>query len=741
MGEPNISKLRLITLKHDRTYAIFDENGDIAAENGVQGVYIDDMRYHSALTLTVGDKKPESVSAQLTPGNEELIVRLTNPEIKDAKGRTIPANTIHLERRITVCDGLVHQAIAVSNRGRDPVVLPLTFRFSSDFNDMFTVRGMDADTPGAIRQVRLADEFCRVIWDYRTIDDKTLSGNVFFASEPKPRLMSIDSAAYRLGLAPNQTANLFIEFGNSKENAVGPARKTYDDALYTIRKERGDFLQGGIRISFSNPRLQKWFDCSREDLALLINHYAGGPYPCAGLPWFATPFGRDGIITALQMTWADPRIAKGVLKYLSATQATELIPAKDAEPGKIMHETRQDEMSRLGIVPFSKYYGGVDTTLLYVMLAGEYLDRTGDRALIDEIWPNIEAALQWAEDYAEDVNYPAVAEKDGFLVYQRKQESGLENQVWKDSADSIFYEDGGTGVKFPRAVCEVQGYAYAAWRTGARLAAAKGMTELAAHYAAKADNLQARFNKKFWDEEKGFYVLALDGDKKPCRVKASNMGELLFTGIVPPERAEKIIATIMDESFFNGFGIRTVAEGEINYNPLAYHRGPVWPHHTAMIGRGIGEAGDSASALKLMEGMLDAAEFYNWRLPELFAGYRREHGLGPAHYTHACSPQAWAAAVPFQMLQAILSLKIDAARNMVELDSNKWPAKWGALTVENLAVGDKTASFTIDNGGITLLPATDKGVSVAIFNSSVGKKHDRPGEKKLPAFPAVSLEP
>lgn len=716
MGEPNIQKLRLVTLKHDRTYAIFDENGDIAVETGVQGVYIDDMRYHSALSLKLGDQKPESVSAQVTPDNAELIVRLTNPEMTDAAGRKIPANTLHIERRITVCDGLVHQAVSVLNLGREPVTVPLKFSFSSDFSDMFNVRGMKTEQPfGAIRGVSVADEFCRVSWDYRTVDNRTLKSSVFFSSQPYPAFMSTDSASYRLDLAPGQKADLHLEFGRQKDDAVGPVRKTYQDALATVRRERANYLAQGPRLAFSDPRLQKWFDRSREDLALLTNHYDTGPYPCAGLPWFATPFGRDGIITALQMLWADPRLAKGVLQYLAARQATASNPVRDADPGKIMHETRFNEMSRLGLVPFGLYYGGVDTTLLFVMLAGEYLERTGDSALIDALWPNIEAALQWIEDYAED--------KEGFLVYERKQASGLENQMWKDSRDSVFYENGDINVKFPRAVCEVQGYAYAAWRAGEKFAAARGLTERAAHYRAKADHLQTRFNEKFWDAEKSFYVLALDGDKKPCRVRASNMGQLLFTGIVPPQRAASVAAQMMDEKFFTGFGIRTVAEGEANYNPLIYHNGTVWPHDTALIARGLGLCGFEGDAVKLMEGMREAAEFYQHRLPELFAGFAKEQGLGPTGYTHACSPQAWAAAVPFQMLQAVLGLRIDAAQNKIILNTAGWPKEWGTLTVENLAVGDKTASFRISGGGaFTFLSGTSKGISAALTGGPVPKQ-------------------
>ena len=707
MGEPSINDLNLITLKHGKSYAIFDRNGDISPELGLMGIYVDDMRYTSALTLLLGDEKPHSDGAQLTSDSAELVTSLSNPAMKDKNGADMPENTLHLKRRITVCDGLVHQAITLHNYNNHPVAIPLNFKFDSDFVDMFNVRGRNPKKAlGKQEQAEITNNAARATWLYEGVDKKELKANIFFSSEPRPERITTNQAEFLFNLPANGEVTAYLEFGKFKEDAVGPGPKSYQDALNVVRHEREEMLAQGAKLEFSTPQLQEWFDQSLGDLAFLTNHYDSGPYPCAGVPWFAVPFGRDGIITALETLWAKPEIAKGVLQFLSDRQAQQKIAAQDAEPGKIMHETRENEMSRAGMIPFGLYYGGVDTTLLYVLLAGEYLRQTNDEAFIKKIWPNIQAALKWMEDYAEDKNWSA-EKAQGFMVYQRKLESGLYNQMWKDSQDSVFYEDGNTDVKFPRAVCEVQGYAYAAWNTGKKLAALFHEAAKAKRYGKKAETLYKNFNEKFWDKEDNYYVLALDGDKKPCRVKASNMGQLLFTGIVPPERAGKVVATLMDDKFFSGFGIRTLATGEARYNPLSYHNGTIWPHDTALIAAGMGQTGHAESAAKLFEGLMAAAKGNDWHLPELFGGFQREAGFGPTAYPHACNPHAWAAAAPFQLLQAVLGLEVDAGKREVKINPDHWRPEWGTLKIKSLPVGDKTADIEFSSAGFKVLRNQD----------------------------------
>lgn len=698
MAEPSISELGLLTLRHGNAYAIFDRNGDISPELGVAGLYIDDMRYGTALTLLLGSQKPVSNGAEPDPDGVELIADLHNPAMTDANGLSLAEGAVKIERRITVCDGMVHQKMIVRNETDQPVRLPLSVDFDGDFVDMFAVRGGKRAALGKVDPATVTNGDLRVSWRYHGTDRIERDANIFFSSDPGPASVTDKHAEFVVDLPPGGTKALYLESGKFKADAVGPGPKSYNDAVNVVRDEHALLTSRGVSLEFSDSRLQSWFDQSLQDLAFLTTYYHTGPYPCAGVPWFSVPFGRDGIVTALEMLWARPELARGVLKFLSERQATHVDPTRDAEPGKIMHETRLNEMSRIGQVPFSLYYGGVDTTMLYVVLAGEYLHRTGDKELIKELWPNIRAALGWMEQYG--------TSKDGFVVYEKKAETGLTNQNWKDSVDSVFYEDGDTNVKFPRAVAEVQGYAYAAWRTGAELAALMHDDAAARAFEDKAEKLYTRFNREFWDRD-GFYDLAIDGEGRACRVRASNMGQLLFTGIVPSDRADKVAALMTGDDFFTGFGVRTVREGEAKFDPQSYHNGSVWPHDTALIARGLGQTGHTAEAAKLVQGLLRIAEAEDYRMPELVAGHQRTEGQGPVSFPHACRPQAWAAATAFQGLQALLGLDIDAANNTVQINPSSWPAEWGTINVRDLEVGSKKLSFSVDQGGLHVLENKD----------------------------------
>ncbi len=381
-----------------------------------------------------------------------------------------------------------------------------------------------------------------------------------------------------------------------------------------------------------------------------------GLYPYAGVPWFNTPFGRDGIITALECLWLNPSLARGVLSYLASTQAVDVNPEQDAEPGKILHETRKGEMAALHEMPFARYYGSVDSTPLFVVLAGAYYERTGDRGLIEAIWPNIQAALLWIERYGD-------YDGDGFIEYDRHSSAGLLHQGWKDSDDAIFHADGALA-RGPIAVCEVQAYTYAAWRAGAALAAALSLPEPAAKFASRAERLRGRFEDLFWCDELSTYALALDGDKQPCRVRSSNAGQCLFSGIAAADRAVKVGQSLLKPELFSGWGIRTVGSAEPRYNPMGYHLGSVWPHDNALIAFGMSRYGMASEATRVFTGLFDAAMYFDLhRIPELFCGFPRDEGQGPILYPVACAPQAWSAASVFLMVQACLGLHIDAVES------------------------------------------------------------------------------
>jgi glycogen debranching enzyme len=460
----------------------------------------------------------------------------------------------------------------------------------------------------------------------------------------------------------------------------------------------------GARLSTSGRLFNGWIAKSRADIALLTTPTETGPYPYAGIPWFSTAFGRDGIITAWQILWFEPSLARGVLSYLAAHQAQEASAFRDSQPGKIMHETRRGEMAALREVPFGRYYGGVDTTPLFVALAGAYAERTGDALLIERLWPALERAAAWICDRAD-------ANPHGLLDYAREAESGLANQGWKDSGDSVFHRDGRTPPG-PIALVEVQGYAYAAYRAMARFAEARGDAAAAADWRRRAEVLRETVEALFWMEDLGFYGLALDGRGELCRVRTSNPGHLLFCGLPSPERARRVCEALMSPEFASGWGVRTLAAGQVRFNPMSYHNGSIWPHDTALCAMGLSRYGERAGVLRLTSYLFETASELDMRLPELFCGFPRAAGEAPVPYPVACLPQAWAAGSVFMLLQACLGVTVDGAAGKVEICDPRLPIGVDRLTVHDLQVGPErmTLRFEREDAGVRVRSDSGRGV-------------------------------
>ena len=700
VAEPRVPH-RLFALKDGDTFLVADAYGDILGV--ADGLFRDDTRLLSHYRLLIGGNSPSLLSAAVAQDNVFFTSHGSNRPLPPTGGAATPRGVIHTERKRFLWDERLYERIRCTNYSRDHVMAPVSVEFAADFHDMFEVRGQRRLARGRLHEPQLNGR--SAVFRYDGLDGVSRASVISF-SEPPGRLRP-NRADFMLHLQAEDCLDIYVEVGPSE--APPPSRERFRAAAARARFAMRAKRRHGARLRSSGRLFNEWIEKSRADLSLLVTDLPTGPYPYAGIPWFSTAFGRDAIITAWQVLWLNATLARGVLAFLAANQATETSKFRDSQPGKIMHETRKGEMTSLGELPFGQYYGGVDTTPLFVALAGAYADRTGDMEFIDTLWPALEAAIGWMDAFGD-------SNGDGLIDYQRGEATGLANQGWKDSADSIFHADG----RFPDgpiALVEVQGYAFAAYGQMSKLAARRGDAASSTRWAMRAAQLRDLVEERFWMEDVGDYGIAIDGHGELCRVRSSNPGHLLFCGLPSQARGRRVARHLLSAGFDSGWGVRTLAAGEARFNPMSYHNGSVWPHDTALCAAGIARYGERDGVVRLLSGMFETAVSFEMRLPELFCGFPRSPGEPPVAYPVACLPQAWAAGAIFMMLQGVLGLSIDGWSGEITVDKPHLPIGIDNLRIDGLRVGHTYVDLMFQHAGdrVIAVPGRRSGPGIAVI--------------------------
>ncbi len=686
-----------LTIKHGDSFAVFGPRGDIepAGPDG-QGVYHRGTRRLSQWQWCFAPEEPVVLAAGLEDSAPVLRTHLASSD-----------GGLHVRHRAFLWQGTLYGALRLDRFSPAATELDLAARFAADFADVFEVRGFE--------RLRRGQAWSEVDPESVTLGYSGLDGvdrRTRVAFSPPPHAIADDRVRFLLCPEPDRPAELLYTVAFDGE-AVAPTEAAFAAALGQLQAQSAS---RPIGLHSGDRQFDRWVARSAADLRMLETATPHGPYPYAGVPWFSTLFGRDGILTALSCLWLDPAPARAVLLTLAETQADGVDPARHAEPGRILHERRDGEMGALGEIPYACTYASADATPLFLMLASAYWRRTADRPLLERLWPHLERALAWIDGWGD-------RDGDGFVEYghagpqtaaDRDWKQGLFNQGWKDSEDAVMHADGSLA-EGPIALAEVQAYVYAGKLGAADVAESLGLAGRAATLRAEAAELQARFEQAFWMEDRGTYALALDGAKRPCRVLASNVGHVLFSGIASPDRARRVADALTGPALFTGWGLRTLAAGERLYNPMAYHNGAVWPHDTAIAAAGLARYGLTAEAGRLMDGLFAAATALG-RLPELFCGFARQPEEPPIPCPVSCSPQAWAAASVFLLLQAVLGLEVSAEPPALRFHSPALPAPLGRLVLEGLTVAGETVDVIIEPGphGLDVHLANDRPIGVEV---------------------------
>jgi Glycogen debranching enzyme len=664
-----------LVIRERDLFLLTDKSGEVPEGNvNGYGLYFADTRHLSTFEFALADKKSMVLLSTAEPGYSSEQV-FTNYLMTDLDGREIPRATVQI-RRTRVVEEALEETLQVDNYNNFPVHLEMRFRFAADFADIFVVRGFAWERRGKATQPALW-EGSVLQMAYEGIDGRSRRTTIKFAPTPESVETAGETAqvTFRELLPPrgHSVLSLVIDVDGRVEVTPGVTR------LEVVSREYESWKHDSTKIESDSDFFDAVLERSLSDVRMLWNHNADGGYPAAGTPWFDTLFGRDSAIVGLQTLALKPAIARACLLALSRWQGKELDAWRDEEPGKILHELRVGEMTQSGALPFSPYFGSVDSTPLFLLLAGEYFRWTNDLELLAQLEPNLRAGLRWLKDYGD-------SNGDGFIDYEKRSSKGLVNQGWKDSWDALMHADG-SPLAPPITLVEVQAYVYAALEGLAPVFAALGDAETAHDLLRQAGSLQARFNREMWTPD-NFYALALDGEGRQAASIASNAGQALCSGVATMEQAASVIDRLMQPDMFSGWGIRTLSAESPCFNPQGYHVGSVWPHDNSIIAMGFKRYGFEGELNRLVTALFEAAmAFPYYRLPELFGGMARSANHSPVPYPVACRPQAWAAGAFPLMAQAILGLCPDAPNERLWIVRPVLPDWLRQVRVRRLRVG------------------------------------------------------
>lgn len=723
---PESTGVEKLVLKRGNLFAVTNRLGDVQPPGARdQGAYFEDTRFLSMLKLTMAGGPAVCLSTQSSSEyTSQIDLTVTSTEFGGVFAD--PVNFLHLRREQLIDEQFIER-LTFTNFLVHDVDYWIEYEFAADFADQFEVRGARRRGRGTHFAPRVEKD--RVVFCYQGRDDVLYRSEIRFSRPPDE--LAETRARFNFHLAPNETAGiellaapsihlmsnegrtvreqadlhrrsesprtpLVVEepesgwiYPGSEQVRAPPRPRRFEERLSSARAEYEAFAQASTSLRSDDEVFNRTLKQAVADLKALQIQWDGRKVISAGIPWYASPFGRDALITGFQSLLVNPEVARDALLFLAAHQGKTTDAFREEEPGKILHEIRRGELARCGEVPHTPYYGSVDATPLFIVLFTEYLQWTDDRATGEQLLPAAEAAMRWIEEHGDK-------DGDGFVEYQRVTERGLQNQGWKDSRDGVPHLDG-TLAKAPIALVEVQGYCIDARRRLARLYRQLGRREEASRLVATAQKIARRLDEAFWVEKTGSYALALDGDKRRVETVTSNQGHLLFSRVVPDERARRVARSLMGPDSFSGWGIRTLAQGQRPYNPLSYHNGTVWPHDNSMIAMGLSHYGMQKHAVQLLSALTETARhFRHQRLPELFCGMGSSGQALPVSYPVSCSPQAWASGAFFLLLRACLGLYPNAPQKSLKIVNPQLPPWMKELTLQRFAVGPSrvTVKFT-----------------------------------------------